>query len=55
MKDVDIVLPSLKLSKSVLKWEPTVGVEDGISNTVNWYKKYKNELKEIKFKYDYEK
>ena len=30
-------------------------IEDGISATVEWYKKYENELKDIKFKYDYEK
>mgnify|MGYP001270908453 FL=1 len=55
IKDVDIVLPSLKLSKSILNWEPTTSIEDGIDATVDWYKKYENEMKEIKFKYDYEK
>ena len=55
MKDVDIVLPSLKLSKSLLNWEPTTRIEDGIDATVEWYKNYKDELKEIKFKYEYEK
>ena len=55
MKDVDIVLPSLELSKSKLNWEPTTNIEDGISATVEWYKNNENELKEIKFKYDYEK
>ena len=55
IKDVDIVLPSLKLSKSILNWEPITNIEDGISATVEWYKKYENELKDIKFKYDYEK
>ena len=55
IKDVDIVLPSLELSKSILNWEPTTNIEDGISATVEWYKNNENELKEIKFKYDYEK
>ena len=54
IKDVDIVLPSLELSKSILDWEPTTNIEDGISATVEWYKNNENELKEIKFKYDYE-
>ena len=44
MKDVDIVLPSLKLSKSLLNWEPTTRIEDGIDATVEWYKNYKDEL-----------
>ena len=55
IKDVDIVLPSLELSKSILDWEPTTNIEDGISATVEWYKNNENELKDIKFKYDYEK
>ena len=55
IKDVDIVLPSLELSKSILDWEPTTNIEDGISATVEWYKNNENELKEIKFKYEYEK
>ena len=54
IKDVDIVLPSLELSKSTLNWEPMTSIEDGISATVEWYKNNENELKEIKFKYDYE-
>ena len=41
MKDVDIVLPSLKLSKSILNWEPTTNIEDGIDKTVEWYKNMK--------------
>ena len=55
IKDVDIVLPSLELSKSILNWEPTTNIKDGISATVEWYKNNENELKEIKFKYEYEK
>jgi len=55
IKDVDVVLPSLELSKSVLGWEPKVKIQDGLRNTVEWYKKYQNELGEINFKYEYEK
>ena len=55
MKDVDIVLPSLKLSKSILNWEPKTSIKDGIDKTVEWYKNYENELMDIKFKYEYEK
>ena len=55
MKDVDVVLPSLELSKSVLDWEPKVKIQDGLRNTVQWYKKYQEELGEINFKYEYEK
>ena len=55
LKDVDVVLPSLELSKSQLGWMPTVGIEGGIEETVKWYKKYHRELKEINFKYEYEK
>ena len=40
MKDVDIVLPVLNYQIST-KNGNLLGVEEGISNTVNWYKKYK--------------
>ena len=53
-KDVDIVLPSLEISKDLLNWEPKVNVEDGIKNTVEWYLEHSSILKNIKFKYDYE-
>ena len=55
MKDVDIVLPSLELSKSILGWEPKINIEDGLERTVRWYKKYEKELGDINFKYEYEK
>lgn len=54
-KDVDVVLPSLDLSKHLLSWEPTTNIEDGIRQTVEWYIEYSKILKDIKFKYDYEK
>lgn len=53
-KDVDIVLPSLEISKDLLNWEPKVNVEDGIKNTVEWYLEHSSFLKNIKFKYGYE-
>ena len=55
MKDVDIVLPSLELSKSILEWEPKINIEDGLKRTVQWYKEYEKELGDINFKYEYEK
>ena len=53
-KDVDVVLPSLEISKDLLNWEPKVNVEDGIKNTVEWYLEHSSFLKNIKFKYGYE-
>jgi len=53
-KDVDIVLPSLKLSKEVLNWEPNINIEDGIKRTVEWYLEYESTIKELDFKYEYE-
>ena len=38
-----------------LNWKPKVNIETGIKNTIEWYLEYKEQLKEIKFKFDYEK
>ena len=54
-KDVDIVLPDLNKSNNILNWKPTTNIKDGIMNTVNWYLANQEKLKDIKFKYDYEK
>ena len=54
-RDVDMVLPSLENSKTKLGWEPTTDMNTGLDKTIEWYKKYENELADIKFKYDYEK
>ena len=54
-KDVDIVLPDLNSSEEVLNWKPTTTIKDGINKTVNWYLDNKENLKNIEFKYDYEK
>lgn len=54
-KDVDIVLPNLDKSNKILNWKPTINIKDGILNTVNWYLANQDKLKDIKFKYDYEK
>ena len=53
-KDVDVVLPSLELSKEILNWQPTTNIEDGIKKTVEWYKEYENSIRKLNFKYDYE-
>tara|TARA_X000000368_G_C22953782_1_gene677832 strand:+ start:141 stop:1130 length:990 start_codon:yes stop_codon:yes gene_type:complete len=53
-KDVDVVIPDLTRMKN-LHWEPQINVENGIKNTIKWYLEYREELKEIKFKFDYEK
>ena len=53
-KDVDVVLPSLKLSNEILKWKPETNIKDGIEKTVEWYLDHEKELSDIKFKYEYE-
>ena len=53
-KDVDVVLPSLELSKEMLNWEPKTNIEDGIKKTVEWYMEYESSLEELNFKYEYE-
>jgi nucleoside-diphosphate-sugar epimerase len=54
-RDVDIVLPNLKKSESKLGWTPLVDLDAGLDKTITWYKKYKEELRNVKFKYEYEK
>ena len=53
-KDVDVVLPSLELSKEILNWQPTTNIEDGIKKTVEWYMKYESLIGKLNFKYEYE-
>ena len=53
-KDVDVVLPSLELSKEMLNWEPKTNIEDGIKKTVEWYMEYESSVEELNFKYEYE-
>ena len=53
-KDVDIVLPSLKLSKEILNWEPKINIQDGIKRTVEWYLGYESTIEDLDFKYEYE-
>ena len=53
-KDVDVVIPDLNRMKS-LNWKPTTSIEKGISKTIHWYLKYAEELKNIRFKFEYEK
>ena len=53
-KDVDVVLPSLELSKEILNWQPTTNIEDGIKKTVEWYMEYESSIGKLNFKYEYE-
>ena len=53
-KDVDVVIPDLNRMKS-LNWNPSTSIEKGISKTIQWYLKYAEELKNIRFKFEYEK
>ena len=53
-KDVDVVLPSLKLSKEILNWEPRINIENGIKRTVEWYIENESSIDELNFKYEYE-
>ncbi len=53
-KDVDVVIPDLSKMKN-LNWSPKIDIKNGIENTINWYLEYKDKLKEIEFKFEYEK
>ena len=53
-KDVDVVIPNLNNMKS-LNWSPTTSIDKGISETIKWYLEYAEELKDIRFKFEYEK
>lgn len=53
-KDVDVVIPNLDNMKS-LNWNPTTSIDKGISETIKWYLEYAEELKNIRFKFEYEK
>ena len=53
-KDVDVVIPNLNDMKS-LNWSPTTSIDKGISETIKWYLEYAEKLKNIRFKFEYEK
>ena len=53
-KDVDVVVPDLSKMKK-LNWNPETSITKGIKNTIEWYLNYKEEMKNIKFKFAYEK
>ena len=53
-KDVDVVIPNLNNMKS-LNWSPTTSIDKGISETIKWYLEYAEKLKNIRFKFEYEK
>tara|TARA_B100001093_G_scaffold317229_2_gene302623 strand:- start:1117 stop:2109 length:993 start_codon:yes stop_codon:yes gene_type:complete len=54
-RDVDVVLPNLNKSKEKLGWKPRIEIDEGLNRTIDWYKNNENYLKNIKFKYNYEK
>jgi len=39
--DVEIRVPSIKKAERILNFKPKVGFEEGIKNTIEWYKKQK--------------
>ena len=53
-KDVDVVIPDLDRIRN-LDWNPETSISEGIKNTIEWYLNYKEEMKNIKFKFAYEK
>ncbi len=46
-KDPDVVRPNLENIKNSIGWMPKTKIEDGIANTVSWYKENENYLKEL--------
>jgi len=48
-RDPDVVLPSLKKSKEILNWEPSVDIQQGIEKTIQWYLSYQDKIKELKY------
>ena len=54
-RDVNVVLPNLNKSKEKLGWQPRIDIDEGLNRTIDWYKNNENYLKNIKFKYSYEK
>jgi len=53
-KDVDVVIPNLDRMKT-LNWNPSTPIDVGVSKTIKWYLEYAEELKKIRFKFEYEK
>ncbi len=53
-KDVDVVIPNLDKMRE-LNWNPEISISEGIKNTIEWYLNYKEEMKNIEFKFRYEK
>ena len=53
-KDVDVVIPNLNRMKT-LNWNPSTPIDVGVSKTIKWYLEYAEELKKIRFKFEYEK
>tara|TARA_B100000131_G_C17968475_1_gene553424 strand:- start:620 stop:886 length:267 start_codon:yes stop_codon:yes gene_type:complete len=32
-------MPDIKLAKKILDWKPTISIKDGLSKTINWFRK----------------
>ena len=32
--------PEIKLAKEILNWHPTISINDGLSKTIDWFRKY---------------
>ena len=47
--DVNETWADISKAKSILNWTPKITLEQGLENTVDWYKEHKSWLKEIKF------
>lgn len=42
--EIKVQYSSWKKAKKVLNWDPQFSISDGLSETLNWYKKYFNEI-----------
>ena len=47
--DVQTTWADITKAKKILNWSPKTDLDQGLKNTVNWYLKNKNWLKEIDF------
>ena len=47
--DVDSTWANIEKAKELIDWKPTVNLDDGLKNTVEWYMKNKNWLSKLDF------
>ena len=47
--DVQTTWADISKAKEILNWSPKTSLDEGLKNTVNWYKENKIWLKDIKF------